>query len=126
MQIKILVRMDFFCRVKIFRQSSQVISFSNNEAPERLAFDRAQVLEWVLCSNCNCLYSVFFLHFCGTILTIRRYARSLKLWNEVSNNKFPSDFFTSKISDEGRKLMKIPYRTLFFGCCKPESLLPVV
>ena len=26
--------MDFFCRVKIFRQSSQIVSFSNNEAPE--------------------------------------------------------------------------------------------
>ena len=34
MEIKILVRMDFFCRVKIFRQSSQIVSFSNNEAPE--------------------------------------------------------------------------------------------
>ena len=52
----------------------------------RLAFDRAQVLEWVLRNNCN-FYLVFFLHF-WTILTIRWYARSLKLWNEVPSNKF--------------------------------------
>ena len=123
MEIKILVRMDFFLpRQNI---SSVVTDCQFFQQVTRLAFDRSQVLEWVLCSNCNCLYSVFFLHFCGTILTIRRYARSLKLWNEVSNNKFPSDFFTSKICDEGRKLMKIPHRTLFFGCRKPEILLPV-
>ena len=52
----------------------------------RLAFDSVQVLEWVLLSNCNC-YLVFFLHF-WTILTIQRYAHSLKLWNEAPSNKF--------------------------------------
>ena len=64
-------------------------------------------LEWVFCSNCNC-YLVFFLCF-WTFLANQRYARSLKLCNEIS------DFFTSIISDERRKLMQIPNRILFFG-----------
>ena len=117
----------FSAASKYFVSRHRLSVFPTKKHPKvtRLAFARAQVLEWVLCSNCNCLYSVFFLHFCGTILTIRRYARSLKLWNEVSSNKFPSDYFTSKISDEGRKLIKIPHRTLFFGYRKPEILLPV-
>ena len=51
----------------------------------RLAFNRAQVLEWVSRINCNC-YLVFFPHF-WTILTIRRCARSVKLWNEIPSNK---------------------------------------
>ena len=38
-------------------------------------------------------------------------ARSLKLRNEVLINKFQTSscFFTSKISDERRKVMKIPH-----------------
>ena len=44
----------------------------------KLAFDRAQVLEWVLLNNCNC-YLVFFLHL-SAILTIRRYAHSRLLY----------------------------------------------
>ena len=52
----------------------------------RLAFDHAEVLEWVLCNNCNC-YLVFFLHF-WTLLTIQNYAGSLKLWNSISRINF--------------------------------------
>ena len=59
---------------------------TKNPKVTSLVFDRAQELEWVLRNNCN-FYLVFFLHF-WTLLTIRRYARSLKLWNEVPSNKF--------------------------------------
>ena len=76
----------------------------------RLPFDCAQVLEWVLHNNCNC-YFAFFLYF-WTILTIRRYAHSLKLWNEVPSNTF-------------WKLIKILHRILFFGWHEWEILLPV-
>ena len=91
MEINFLVhvsaRKAFFCSVKIFHSLSQIV-LSNNEALKmaRLAFDHAQVLEWVLGNNCI-YYLVFFLNF-WTIVTIQRYACSLKLWNEVPSNKF--------------------------------------
>ena len=55
--IRLSARMDLYCHVKMVHRSSQIF-FSNNEAPEsnkiiRLAFDRAQVLKWVLRNNCN-------------------------------------------------------------------------
>ena len=31
--VRVNARMDFFCRIKIFHRSSQIV-FSNNEAPE--------------------------------------------------------------------------------------------
>ena len=32
--VRVSARMDFFCHVKIFHRSSQIVFFSNNEAPE--------------------------------------------------------------------------------------------
>ena len=93
MEIDFLVRGQrphgFCCRVKIFHRSSQIVFFPTTKHPKaaRLAFDRAQVLKWALSNNCNSYLAVFFLHF-WTILTVRRYARALKLWNEVPSNKF--------------------------------------
>ena len=71
--------MDFCCCLKIFPTSK-------HPKVTRLAFDCAQVLKWVLRNNCNC-YLAFFLYF-WTILTIRRYARPLKLWYEVPSKRF--------------------------------------
>ena len=73
----------------------------NNEALEsdvRLAFDHVQVLEWVLRNNCSC-YLVFFLHF-WTILTIPRYTRSLKLWNEVPSNKLQTSLPQKQVTKD--------------------------
>ena len=73
------------------------------------------MLEWVLCNNCNC-YLVFFLHF-WTILTIRRYARSLKVRNKVPSKKFQTSL-PSKISDES--CWKSRTEFCFFGWREPE------
>ena len=78
------------------------LSTTKHPKVSRLAFDHAQVLEWVLRNNCN------------LSMTIWNYAHSLKLWNE-----------TSKICDERWKVMKIPHQILFCGWREPETLLPV-
>ena len=58
--VRVSARMDFFCSVKIFRGSSQIGFFSTSKHQKLtgLAFDRAQVLEWVLHNNCNCYFFI--------------------------------------------------------------------
>ena len=104
--------MDIFCRVKIFHRSSQIVFFSTTKHSKvtRMAFDCAQVLEWVLRNHCNC-YLIFFLH-CWTILTIRRYTRSLKLWNEEHALKITA---TDKMSLQSCKSSYIlDFQSVFF------------
>ena len=71
--------MDFFFCVKSSSSFVADCFFPTTKHPNvtRLAFDRAQVN-----------IKIIWVRFYATILTIRRYTCSLKLWNKVPNIKF--------------------------------------
>ena len=118
MEINFLVhasaRMDFFSRIKVFHHSSQIVFFPTTKHPKvtKLAFDHAQVLEWVLCNNCNCFLVSFsisgqfwlsedtgmpVLWSCGTgfqVINFRLFYLENKWWKtKVDENVAPNCLF---------------------------------